>query len=238
MSIGKLKRAVLVSAGTLGLLLASGFSSMATEDVTTMAATTYVNVRVMPGMQGKVIGVLSPEEAVQVSGMENGWYQVVYEGQKAYVYQEYLDFEGTAAGDVNNGQKTEMKATANVNVRADHNNSGNVIGVLSKGEYVNVTGKVSGWYQVEYQGKQGFVYGQYLDFITSNTQNETVDKSVEGKQLVTTAAVNMRTNSSMDARVIKVVPEGAKVTVIDYENGWYRVDYDYDAGCIYEKYLK
>lgn len=248
MNMKKLRKAALVSAGTMGLLFASAFSSMAADnETTTMAASTYVNVRTQAGMQGKVIGVLSPEEAVQVDGMENGWYRVTYENQKAYVYQEYLKFEGTADGDINNGKKTEMKATVSVNVRADHNNSGNVIGVLAPGEKVAVTGKVSGWYQVDYNGQKGFVYGHYLDFITSDnkstnaevTDNEPAhDTSMEGRIMTTTADVNLRTNSHMQARVIKVVPAGAEVTVIDYENGWYRVDYNYDAGCIYGDYLK
>ena len=102
--------------------------------------------------------------------------------------------------------------------------------VFFQGEYVSMTESkwmVSGGVS----GSKDLSMDNTLDFITSDTQNQAVDKSAEGKQLVaTTAAVNIRTNSSMDARVIKVVPEGAKVTVIDYENGWYRVDYDYDAG--------
>ena len=49
--------------------------------------------------------MFSPEEAVQVSGMENGWCQVVYENQKAYRIREYLDFGRNSGRDVDNGQR-------------------------------------------------------------------------------------------------------------------------------------
>lgn len=236
--VKNLKKTAAISAGVMSLTLFCGYTALAADDVTTMAATKYVNVRTEAGMQGKVIGVLSPNEAVKVTGTKDGWYHVVYNGADAYVYHEYLDFEGTAAGEINNGQTTKMKAVGNVYVRADHNNNGKQLGVLSTGEEVNVSGKTGGWYQVDFNGQKGFVYGQYLDFINGGSKETAADTKESGRQLVTTAAVNMRTNSSMNARVIKVVPAGASVTVIDYENGWYRVDYDDDAGCIYAEYLK
>lgn len=301
----------------MGTVLASSFciaagigfiSSAADASQTTMAATDYVHVRNAAGMNGTILGVLSPEESIPVVGIKDGWYQVKYKDQTAYVYQQYLNFEGSSAdGDVADGKETDMQATGNVYVRNAAGMNGKILGVLAPGEKVQVTGKTNGWYKVKYNGNPGYVYGHYLNFIGAAAESGSVasgengtnmvatvavnvrsaasnngsvigvldkgenilsygtengwykvkyngkdgyvwnnflapvgnsDKSQAGKVLTTTANVNLRTNSSTDARIIRVVPKGAQVTVIDYENGWYRVDYDNDAGCIYGEYLK
>lgn len=299
----------------MGVVLASSFciaagigfvSSAADASQTTMAATTYVHVRNAAGMNGTILGVLSPEESVPVTGIKSGWYQVKYKDQTAYVYQEYLNFEGSSAdGDIQDGKETDMQATYNVHVRDAAGMNGKILGVLAGGEKIQVTGKTNGWYKVKYNGNPGYIYAQYLNFIgasdesTKSSESGTnmvataavnvrsaagndgsvitvldkgekivahgiengwykvevngktgyvwnnflapvgdSDDSQAGKVMTTTTNVNMRTNSSTSARVIKVVPAGTKVTVIDYENGWYRVDYDNDAGCIYGEYLK
>lgn len=295
-----------VLASSLCIAAGIGFASNAADAAqTTMAATEYVHVRNAAGMNGTILGVLSPAESIPVTGIKSGWYQVKYKDQTAYVYQEYLNFEGSKAdGDVADGKETDMQATVNVHVRNAAGMNGKVLGVLSAGEKVQVTGKTNGWYKVKYNGNPGFVYGHYLNFIGGESESQTAsgtemiattavnvrsaasnsgsvigvldkgekitstgtengwyvvnyngktgyvwnnflapgiqgaDTAAAGKVLTTTANVNMRTNSSTSARVIKVVPKGAEVTVIDYENGWYRVDYDNDSGCIYGEYLK
>ena len=59
---------------------------------TEMFATCDLNVRDAPGMHGKVIGVLTTDEAVAVSHKENYWFTVDYHGQTGYCYGEYLGF--------------------------------------------------------------------------------------------------------------------------------------------------
>lgn len=296
----------MVFASSLCLSAGIGIVSLAADaSQTTMAATTYVHVRNAAGMNGTILGVLSPADSVPVVGMKNGWYEVKYKDQNAYVYQEYLNFEGSSAdGDVEDGKETDMAATVNVHVRADATTNSSVLAVLKKDEKVQVTGKKDSWYKVKYNGNPGYVYAEYLDFINAdNGSTESTGTSLEattavnvraaagndgsvigvlskgekvtstgmengwykvtyngktgyvwnyflqasskpadtaekGKVLTTTVNVNLRTNSSTNARIIRVVPAGAQVTVLDYENGWYRVDYDNDSGCIYGEYLK
>lgn len=304
----KLKRMIATSGVALAcsicLALGVGFMSLAKEDAseTTMAATTYLNVRDTAGTNGEILGVLSPKESVPVTGITNGWYHVTYKGQAAYAYQQYLNFEGSEAdGDVPNGKETDMISTVYLNVRKEATTNSQVLDVLAPQQKVQVTGKADGWYKVKHNNQAGYVYAYYLDFIKSDggfeqktmtanagvnfrqgpstdtaiigsfakgtsmtvvgaegewskvSHNGTVgyvytqyladgkvDYSKEGKEMTVTAkaGLNLRTNSSTTARVMSVIPNGSKVKVLDYENGWYRVDYKGDAGCVSAEYLK
>lgn len=55
-----------------------------------MYCSSPVNVRTLPGMDGEVIGSLESGQKVAVTGKEGGWYEITFEGKKAYVYKDYL----------------------------------------------------------------------------------------------------------------------------------------------------
>ena len=310
----KMKRRIMVSSAALAcsacLALGFGFVSSAneTETETTMASTVYLNVRDAANTNGNILGVLSPNESVAVTGITDGWYNVVYNGQAAYAYQEFLNFEGSSAdGDVENGKETDMISTVYLNVRSNPNTSSTILDVLSPQQKVQVTGKTNGWYKVKHNGHAGFVYADFLDFIragseqptetefqelsmTTNmginfrsgpstndsiigsfakgtiltvigTENDWFKVDYNGKKgyvysqymsegamtyenegavltVIAPNGANLRTNSTMDARVMSVVPHGAQVVVVDYENGWYRVNYNEDYGCIKAELLQ
>ncbi|MCH1983996.1 SH3 domain-containing protein [Ruminococcus sp. OA3] len=61
-----------------------------TPDGTVMYCSSAVNVRTMPSTQGTVIGELTAGEKVTVTGKEDGWYEIVFDGKTAYVYKDYL----------------------------------------------------------------------------------------------------------------------------------------------------
>ncbi len=49
-----------------------------------------VNVRTLPSLDGEVLKLLAQNTVVTVTGMCGEWYQVLYEGQTAYMFAEYL----------------------------------------------------------------------------------------------------------------------------------------------------
>ena len=70
--------------------------TMLTYTYTDMSATMYaqssVNVRDLPSTDGEKLGALSTNQEVAVSGqcIETGWYRFEYDGQTAYVSNNYL----------------------------------------------------------------------------------------------------------------------------------------------------
>ena len=55
-----------------------------------MMTTARVNVRAVPDLEGEILTLLPAGRAVVCTGSIGDWYQVEYEGRKAYMYAEYV----------------------------------------------------------------------------------------------------------------------------------------------------
>lgn len=69
-----------------------------TDMSSTMYATQSVNVRDLPGTEGKILGQLAGNQEVQITGQcnESGWYRLIYNEQIAYVSNHYVSTEKKA----------------------------------------------------------------------------------------------------------------------------------------------
>ncbi|WP_434577867.1 5'-nucleotidase C-terminal domain-containing protein [Thermoanaerobacterium thermosaccharolyticum] len=121
-----------------------------------------------------------------------------------------------------------------LNVRAGASTSSKVIGVLHAGNIVNLISESNGWYQIDYNGKTGYVYGKYVA-VTSDLSNVTVIKAVK---VTARSGLNVRVNSSTAAKKIGTVPYGAELKVVGEYNGWYQIQYNGGYGFVYAKYTK
>ena len=81
---------------------------------------------------------------------------------------------------------TELSATgeitSDVNVRKGPSTDYDKIGTVRAGETVTVTGQShDGWYRIEFQGTEGFVYGQYMTIVSTAVDVESAEKA-DGQQ--------------------------------------------------------
>ncbi|WP_283592724.1 SH3 domain-containing protein [Paraclostridium bifermentans] len=53
-----------------------------------------------------------------------------------------------------------------------------------------------------------------------------------------TTYLNMRQGKSTNSKIVKVIPKGEKVTVLDSNGSWFKVEYKGKEGYSYKKYLK
>ena len=56
----------------------------------TVTATTNINIRVAPSETAEKLGVLKGGDSVDLVAKENGWCKIVYEGQIAYVKEDFV----------------------------------------------------------------------------------------------------------------------------------------------------
>lgn len=162
-----------------GLALGSPAPAFAADGVCTMATTAALNLRDAPGMHGKVIGVLTTDEAVAVSHKKNYWFTVDYHGQTGYCYGEYLGFtrggyqdpNDTAGRNVMNDEveggatstMNQLTVTAPLNVRTAPSMSGAIIGSLARGTVVSALEQTPDrWVRISFNGTDAWVFGDYL----------------------------------------------------------------------------
>ncbi|WP_312654250.1 SH3 domain-containing protein [Proteiniclasticum sp.] len=115
--------------------------------------------------------------------------------------------------------------TANLNLRSGPGTSYSILAVIPKGTKVNVISVSGNWAKVTYSGKQGYASISYLTKVTTNI-------------MVTTANLNMRTGPATSYSIIRVIPNGAQVTVLSTSSGWAKVTYGGSTGYASLSYLK
>lgn len=109
----------------------------------------------------------------------------------------------------------------------------NVIGIVRYGAKVDILGSSGRFYEVEDKyGRTGYIHKTLVD-TGSGTSSST-----SSSQKTTTAALNLREGAGTSYDVIRVIPKGAKVTVLKESGSWTKVKYDGDTGYVFSSYLK
>ncbi len=131
-----------------------------------------VNVRSGPGTDKSILGDLEMGTVITVTGIENDWCSFDYKGKTGYIYGKWLtetDKEVTdLESDAQNSNKKFTERTMivdcskGVNIRSDADINSAKLGVLEKGTKVKVTDEKNGWWRINYNGKIGYVYQEWL----------------------------------------------------------------------------
>lgn len=122
-------------------------------------ATGSLNVRARPAVESVALAKLSLNDTFQVTGIGNGWTRIIYEGQTAYVYSEYLSdsmvFEQVS--------QTVYVTSNTLNLREGPSTESALITKLSKNAKLTRIGIGDGWSKVKTSsGQIGYVTSQYL----------------------------------------------------------------------------
>ena len=149
-----------------------------------LIATANLNVRSGGSTDYKIIGYISKNESVEILGTAStGWYKVkLNNGTVGYASNKYLKESSDNSGSSSNNNSSSnnttnnnntnnnvtviktLIATANLNVRSGPSTSNSILGVVYKGDKVNVIEDTnSNWYKVKLSnGKIGYCSSAYL----------------------------------------------------------------------------
>ena len=142
-----------------------------------LVATTGLNVRSGGSTKYKKIGYIKKNHTVEMLGVaSSGWYKVkLSDGTVGYSSNKYLKESSSSSGsssnnnssNSNNNSTTTIEtliATANLNVRSGPSTSNSIVGLVYKGNSVDVIEHTnSNWYKVKLSnGKVGYCSSAYL----------------------------------------------------------------------------
>ena len=105
---------------------------------------------------------------------------------------------------------TQMTATVGVNIRAGAGTQTSVLGGLYRGQTVTVISSSQGWTKIKFAGSTAYVASRYL---SKGADLPAPKKIGAGTVKVTTTALNLRTGPGLSYQVIKVLKDGARVTM-------------------------
>jgi uncharacterized protein YraI len=128
-----------------------------------------LNLRAGPSTADRVLLVMPDSAAVTLLGDEsNGFLAVSYRGTRGWAYGAYLDTDGGGDDGGDDGGSSGGTATVfdgALNLRAGPSTADTVLAVMPDGATVELRGDPeNGFYPVRYGGRNGWAYGDYLDF--------------------------------------------------------------------------
>lgn len=177
-----------------------------------------VNLRDSNSTDSSVITTLSSGAQLSVLEDMDGWFKVASpKGGVAYVTSDYLKI-------------TQSDATVNssgVNIRTEPSSDADVIGQLSQGESLNVQGMTGDWYIILYNGvnayvNKEYVSGELLKYLPATAMElKAPESDVYG--VVNADGLNLRTDATLDAEVIKQLSNGTTVDVIGVSSDWAKI---------------
>lgn len=129
----------------------------------TIYAVTDLNVRAAGDLTAVILGGLPEGSGITQTGYtSDGWIQVQYNGAAGYVWGEYTSTKQPVLTKNSSGI---MYALTGVNIRESYSSDSAVIGGLTKGQAVEITGTTNNnWIRVKYNGGKGYVYADYLSW--------------------------------------------------------------------------
>jgi uncharacterized protein YgiM (DUF1202 family) len=105
---------------------------------------------------------------------------------------------------------TQMTATVGVNIRAGAGTQTSVLGGLYRGQTVTAISSSNGWTKIKFAGSTAYVASRYL---SKGADLPAPKKIGAGTVKITTTALNLRTGPGLSYKVIKVLKDGARVTM-------------------------
>ena len=130
-----------------------------------------------------------------------------------------------------------MKTTENLNVRSGAGTKYKKIGLLKKGQKINITSISNNWAKFTYNGKTAYVSAKYLSKVSSNTQNNN-STQISKKMIVNTSALNVRSGAGTKYKKIGILKRGQKITITSISGSWAKFIYNNKTAYVSTKYLK
>jgi len=104
-----------------------------------------------------------------------------------------------------------------LNLRSDASTASAVKALLYRGNYLIVTGTKGDWYSVLYDGMEGFVHSDYVDYAI------TLDGKYGTKGVVSGMSVRLRAEASTSSAVLGYCNTGTRFDVLGVSGEWVKV---------------
>lgn len=200
-----------------------------------------VRLRAQSNTDCEILANLNRGDSVTVLQKLTGWYKVTFGSKTGYVSADYVTLSSSAPAASNTkaatltSTDTKVKAVGlvtgdYVRMRSESNTSSSTITTLGRGTAVSVLDSLSGWYKINYNGKDGYMSADYLEVKSSAT-------GLSSYGIVKADSLNIRSGIGTSASVVTTARSGACVDVTGFEKGWFAVKYNDKSGYVSGDYL-
>ena len=140
---------------------------------------------------------------------------------------------GSSSSSSTTTQSGTVKVNGGLNVRSGAGTGYSVIGSLSNGSKVEIVETSGTWYKIKYGSGYGYVSKDYITINTRSIAENTVLK--EGTAV--TLALKVRDESNYEANIVGTIAMGEKVSVVEDNGEWSKIQYNDTIGYILNEYV-
>lgn len=201
----------------------------------TFRTTDGVNLRASASIEARIVTTVLAGTSVDV--LEHnpaGWSRVRIDSNNGFIRSDFLTRSFGASNPGSSGTSSSsdqaiatLKTIGSVNLRSEPSTSSNIIRTLPTGTSVEVVeNRTDGWSSVRHNGTAGFITSELLTGSSSSSGQA-------GATLRTIGSVNLRASASTSATIIRTLPLGASVDIVENRSdGWSSVKHNGTAGFI------
>ncbi|EHK2327210.1 SH3 domain-containing protein [Clostridium perfringens] len=188
----------------------------------------YVNEKPFPTTEGiKAVGLANGGDKLHVTGRaSNGWYEVLYNGQKAYISNRYTNFLEEKEAPSKSSDSITPLGVVKTNTSDKKSDSKEDNKKVNKGA----------------EGSKGKTDDKKVEESKDKATNKVEsNKSEEAKKTAFIKAngglwLHSKKDTSYSSRVT-LMSNGAKVNVLEEDNSWFKVDYNGNTGFCSRNYV-
>ena len=229
--------------GKTGYVLSKYLTDSNVNNTLTVRTNTGIglNLREEPSLQGTIITSYKPGTKVTVLQRGKSWSRVKVDSHEGFMATQYLSFSGqggsgsSATGKVavvNNPKDTQV-----LNLRQEASLDAKVLSYYRNGVKVTILEEGKTWHKVQVEdGRIGYMMAKFLKVTdeTGTVKPYTATLvNVNGGKIV-----NFRTGPSLNSSIIRTVPVGTQVTVLEHGTDWCKVDVEGETGYISTWFMK
>lgn len=198
-----------------------------------------LNLRAEPN--GTILGSYPRGTAVTVTGTSGTWSKVTVNGQTGYMSSQWLSTSKPSTNPGGGGSSSSI-GTAVVNnpkdtqvlfLRSEPSVASQSLGYYRNGKTVTLLQKLDGWYKVSVDGKTGYMMAQYLLVNGAATSGTATVYNPNGNSYV-----NFRKGPSLSSQVLRTLPVGTKINVLEKTTDWTKTEIGGVVGYISTWFLK
>ncbi|GAV24237.1 N-acetylmuramoyl-L-alanine amidase [Carboxydothermus islandicus] len=127
-----------------------------------------------------------------------------------------------------------MVTASTLNVRSGPGINYAKIGVLTKGQKVELVGKTGDWYKIRYKTGYGYVLGKYISSGVASSRGTEASRT----GIVTATTLNVRKTPGTSAAIAGKLTKNTRVEIYKEQNGWYYIKAGNIAGWVVKTYIK
>ncbi|MGF9964045.1 SH3 domain-containing protein [Bacillus rhizoplanae] len=148
----------------------------------------------------------------------------------------------TAAQTAQVKSQNTTKYTVNADVlrvRTGPSTSYEIMSRVHEGDTLNVIGQENGWYKIEYNGKIGYVSGDFVNAgnTASKPNDNTTVRPASGNYTVNVSSLRVRTGPSTSHTQLGSLHKGQVVQVVGEVQDWFKINYSGQTAYISKDYV-